>query len=321
MKKSVWVLFLCLALIRAGLPKAYGLDKQASSALSHYIMGVVHEDMGRVDEAIQEYKKALKVDEKNLAIHLNLASSYVKINDAGSAIEELKRASEIDPEAVEPHALLALLYSSAAKADLATSEYEAALKNASRLEPKNIDIYKSLGILYLQQKKFIEAQNAYRLVTDLVPDDVAAHFFLANAYSELGKDDLAQTQLKRCLELKPDYHEALNFLGYLYVEKGKNLGQAEKMIRKALEFEPNNGAYMDSLGWLHFKKGNFNVALKELEKASSLLEDPVIYDHLGDANLKLKDTGNARLNWEKSLKLNPKQEKVKEKLLKVINHN
>ena len=128
---------------------------------------------------------------------------------------------------------------------------------------------------------------------------------------------MAEAQLKRALELKPDYPEALNFLGYLYVEQGRNLDEALKLIKKALEAEPGNGAYIDSLGWFYFKKGDFKQALKELEKASALLEDPIIYDHLGDTYFKVKDMQNARINWEKSLKMNPEQQKIQEKLKKI----
>jgi uncharacterized protein HemY len=44
------------------------------------------------------------------------------------------------------------------------------------------------------------------------------------------------------------------------------------------------------------------------------MEDPVIYGHLGDVYFKLKEFDKAKLNWQKSLKLDEKQEKVKEKL-------
>jgi Tfp pilus assembly protein PilF len=313
-KKSCWGLFLFLAAFLFIDTKANALDKNSSFALSHYIMGVIQEDLGNIDEAIQEYKKALKVDNDNLVIHLNLASSYIKKSDTAGAIEELNRASGIDPEAIEPHALLALLYSSKGDFDLATREYEIALKNASKLQPKNIDIYKSLGAIYLQQKKFKDAENTYRLIIDLSPNDAQAHFYLANVYNELSKNVLAEKELRRALELKPDFHQALNFLGYLYVEENRNLDEAETMIRKALELEPDNGAYVDSLGWLYFKKGNASESLKELQKATSLLEDPVIYDHLGDVYLKINDRAKAKLNWEKSLEFDPKQDKVKNKI-------
>ncbi len=89
------------------------------------------------------------------------------------------------------------------------------------------------------------------------------------------------------------------------------------MIKKALEAEPENGAYLDSLGWFYFKKGNFKEALAYLEKAADLIIDPVVYDHLGDVFSKLGNFASARLNWEKSLKIDAQQEEVKAKLLKV----
>lgn len=284
-------------------------------------MAVMHEDLGDIDRAIEEYKKALKTDRESCAIRLNLASCYLKKNDLPAAIEELRALVKIDPDAVEPHAILALIYTSQKKAELARSEYETALKNAAKKHPENPDIYKTLGVLYLQAGKLKEAEDSYHTVIKLSPDDPQAHFYLANIYNELNKNDLAEKELERSLALKPDYHEAMNFLGYLYVEQNKNLSKAHDLIKRALKIEPDNGAYIDSLGWLYFKKGSYKKALKELKRACSLVEDSVIYDHVGDTYFKVNDTANARLNWEKSLELDPKQDSVRKKIEKIINNS
>lgn len=314
MRKLITGVLVCILVLPFINTKAAGLGEKTSSALSHYIMGVMYEDLGDIDKAIDEYKKALKADSKSSLLHLNLASSYIKKNDFPRAIEELRAAAELDPEAIEPHAILAILYSSQDKLDMASAEYELALKNASKLEPSNIEIYRSLGLVYLQQRRFKEAQQTYRLITELAPGDPQAHFFLGSIYSELGNVSLAEKEMKRALEIKSDYHEALNFLGYLYIENNKNLNHAEKLIRRALELEPNNGAYIDSLGWLYFKRGKAKEAIRELERAGALYEDPIIFDHLGDAYLKARDTEKAKLNWQRSLKLDPKQASVIEKI-------
>jgi Tfp pilus assembly protein PilF len=313
--KKKWGLVVCLLIFTFFEGHtALALDKRESRALSHYILAAMHEGLGEIDQAIQEYKNSLRSDNKSLSIHLGLVSCYIKKNDIPKAINELNTCIRLDPEAIEPHAILAIIYSAQGKGSLAQKEYEFALKNASKIEPKNIDIYKGLGIIYLQQRKFQDAEKTYRLILDLAPNDSEAHFYLANIYDELKNRDLTIKELKKALELKPDYAEALNYLGYLYVEEGSNLDQAEVMIKKALEIEPDNGAYVDSLGWLYFKKGNLPQALKELEMAGKLLQDPVIYDHLGDAYLKAGNTNSARAFWERSLKLNPGQEEVKKKL-------
>jgi Tfp pilus assembly protein PilF len=277
-------------------------------------MASMHEQSGDTEEAVAEYKKALELDPRNALIHLNLALCYLRQNDAPRATLELNLAVKYDAEAIEPHAVLALLYFSQGKPELATTEYELALQNASKVEPKNIDVYKSLGIVYLRQKKFKDAENTYRLILDLSPSDSEAHFYLANVYDELKNRGQTIVELKKAIELRPDYAEALNYLGYLYVEENKDFDAAESLIRKALSLDPENAAYIDSLGWLYFKQGKFNDAVKELKKASTLLDDYVIFDHLGDAYLKLNDRQNAIASWERSLIIDSKQDQVKQKL-------
>jgi tetratricopeptide (TPR) repeat protein len=312
-KKSISILAAGLVIL-AVRSIALASDKLAASSLSHYIMGVVCADLGDVDGAIKEYRKALAADVEAAPIHLNLAVSLIKKNEPEAAIRELKEVERLSPEAIEPHAILAILYSSQDKVDLALSEYEAALFRASKLRPEDIDIYKSLGILYLRQNKLKEAQSVYRLIAALSPQDPEAHFYLGSVYYELKQENLFEQELKKALELKPDYAEALNFLGYAFVEQNKNLYQAEMMIQKAIRLEPDNGAYIDSLGWLYFKQGRIKKAKDLLEKAASLMEDPAIYDHLGDAYFKLKEVGKAKINWQKSLELNPKQDNLKKKI-------
>jgi len=293
---------------------AAALDKKATRALSHYIMAQMYEKLEDEAGAVREYKKALKLDYKNPVIHLALASCYIKHNKTEEAIKELNLAVSFNPDAVEPHLVLALLYSMGGNSGLATSEYESALKNASKREPKNVDIYKNLGEIYLRQKKFAEAQSTFRLILELSPLDAQAHFYLGNIYDEMKNRDAAIVEFKKAIELAPDYHEALNYLGYLYVEENKNLQEAEAMIKRALELESDNGAYVDSLGWLYFKRGKYKDAVHELERADMLLRDPIICDHLGDAYLKINDLEKARSSWEKSLELDPNQEAIKKKI-------
>lgn len=310
----------CLRLALTVCPALASDTKEDTQGLSRYILGVYCENLENLDRAIQEYQLALEADPNSALLHLNLASIFIKQNNAALAIAQLKQAIGLTPEAVEPHAILALVYAAQNKVELSAQEYTLALKNAVKLEPKNIEIYKSLGAIYLQQRKLKEAEGIFKLITGMAPADPQAYFYLANIYYDLKDNSSVEKELNSALKLKPDYHEALNFLGYFYLEQDKNINQAGEMIRKALVFEPQNGAYIDSLGWFYFKKGKFKEALSELEKAVSLLSDPVIYDHLGDVFLELGNRDDAKLNWEKSLKLDSTQEKIKTKLLNLSNN-
>jgi Tfp pilus assembly protein PilF len=168
-------LFLCFLLCACVSARALGSEKENPS-LSHYIMAVMYERLGELEKAVEEYKKALKTDQDNPAIHLGLAAAFIKSGKLQEATPELNLAVSLEPEAVEPHAMLALLNILDNKLELATREYEIALKNASKLEPENIDIYKSLALVYLQQKRYPEAKGIYDLIIGLVPGDPEAHF-------------------------------------------------------------------------------------------------------------------------------------------------
>jgi Tfp pilus assembly protein PilF len=315
------VIFFCLTLALSVLPaEALAADKEDTQSLSHYIAGGYCEGLGDLEGAIGEYQKALKTDPQSSLLHLNLAAVFIQKNNPVLAIEELKKSINLAPEAVPPHALLALVYAAQDKADLAAGEYILALENARKSEPENINIYKGLGIIYLQQKKLKQAESIFKLILNLAPADPQAHFYLSSIYYDLKDYPSVERELKSAVKLKPDYHEALNFLGYFYLEQDKNIDQAGLMIKQALVFEPENGAYLDSLGWFYYKKGKFKEALSYLERAASFLSDPVIYDHLGDVFLKLGDRDSVKLNWEKSLKLDSQDAKVKAKLLKFTNH-
>ncbi|MCX5669601.1 MAG: tetratricopeptide repeat protein [Candidatus Omnitrophica bacterium] len=315
------VICFCLTLALSVFPaEALDTHKEDTKSLSHYIVGVYCESLGDLEGAVGEYQKALETDPGSSWLHSSLASVFIQKNNPVLAIEELKQSIGLAPEAVQPHALLALVYATQDKAELATGEYILALENATKFEHQNIDIYKSLGLIYLQQKKLKQAESIFKLILNFAPADPQAHFYLGSIYYNLEDYSSVERELKSAVKLKPDYHEALNFLGYFYLEQNKNIDQAGLMIKQALVFEPENGAYLDSLGWFYYKKGKFKEALSYLEKAASFLTDPVIYDHLGDVFLKLGDLASVKLNWEKSLKLDAQSDKVKVKLFKLTNH-
>ena len=293
---------------------SFAAEKKDIQCLTHYITGLIEDRQGDTERAISEYKETLRLDPDSYVVHISLAAAYLKKSDINSAIEELNLAVNCNPEAVEPHSILAILYSLQNKTDLANKEYELAIKNASRQDPKNISLYKTLGLFYLRQNKLPDALAAFKLVIETDSNDGEAYFFIANIYDRMGDRKTTEDYLKKTLQLNPDYAEALNYLGYMYVQDGRELEQAESLIRRALKIDPDNGAYIDSLGWLYFKKGMLHKARKELERAVTLLKDPEVFEHLGDVFFKLGDIDKARENWQQSLSLDPNRETVKKKI-------
>ena len=97
-------------------------------------------------------------------------------------------------------------------------------------------------------------------------------------------------------------------------EEGVALEESVQLIQRALAIEPDNGAYIDSLGWAYFKLGRLDEATKELERAAHLIEDAVIFEHLGDCYAAQGRREEAAKAWRRSLELNAEQPQVRHKL-------
>jgi tetratricopeptide (TPR) repeat protein len=125
----------------------------------------------------------------------------------------------------------------------------------------------------------------------------------------------AETLFRKCLELVPDFPEALNYLGYMWADRGENLEEARQLIERAVELEPENAAFLDSLGWVLFRLQQPFEALAWLEKAVLHSEEPdaTILDHLGDVHAALGNADQARDAWLRSLELE-ENESIRAKL-------
>lgn len=289
---------------------------QKSIALKHYLMGSIYSRRGETDKAIEAYRKAIAVDTDTALLHSKLAVEYLKIKpeDTTEAIAELKKAIELDPQAIEPHLILALIYSYKEDDASANQEFESALINAQKLNPDNPAVPKGLAEIYIQQGRLDEAINAYKTALALAPQDEETHFYLGTIYYSQKRLIEAIAAFKTAIKIKPDYAEALNSLAYLYAEQGANLAEAERLVKRALAVDPENGAYVDTLGWIYFKEQKVEAARIELERASKLTQDPVVYDHLGDVYLKQGLVNQARQMWQESMKLDAEQKDVQKKL-------
>lgn len=136
------------------------------------------------------------------------------------------------------------------------------------------------------------------------PDAVVAHFLLGAAYERTGQRPKAVIALRRVLELQPDFHAALNYLGYTYAEEGENLDEALRLVSRAVALDPDNGSYVDSLGWTYYRLGRHEQARGYLERAARLEPtDATLHEHLGDVYVALGQNDRARAAYRRALEL------------------
>ena len=100
---------------------------------------------------------------------------------------------------------------------------------------------------------------------------------------------------EKLLKVRPDHAPGLNYLGYMWADRGENLPRALELIRKAVDLEPGNGAYLDSLGWVYYRLDKLDKAEKNLRAAAVLNpDDATVEEHLGDLFEKKGDLAHAR---------------------------
>jgi tetratricopeptide (TPR) repeat protein len=136
------------------------------------------------------------------------------------------------------------------------------------------------------------------------PSLKAARFLLGAAYERTGKRDKAVVEFRRLLGADPEYHAALNYLGYMFAERGENLDEAQKLVERAVALEPDNGAYVDSLGWVYYRLGRFEQARAALERATRLeVGDGTVQEHLGDVYGAMGERDRAGDAYRRALEL------------------
>lgn len=311
--------------------------------------------LGEPNEAARVYLDLLKklpdVPGLRENIHANLAEIYLRGSNPEKAFEQLEALIRNDPTNPQAYYFLGSLAWDAKKADAAADYFSKALVLNPNLEPAYYDLAMvqislnkpaaALATLEQARAKFSPgfllefwtglAYSNEKAYTNAVRHFTAAEvigkasetnrlnglfYFQFGAASErLGRYEEAEKYFNKCLDLSPDFHEAMNYLGYMWAERGVNLEKARVLIEKAVKAEPKNGAFLDSLGWVLFQLKQPRAALEQIEKAIPLMEEPdaTLYDHLGDIYLALGDKTKAREAWARSVSIEP-NDKVKQKL-------
>ncbi|RUO97288.1 tetratricopeptide repeat protein [Hyphomicrobium sp.] len=203
-----------------------------------------------------------------------------------------------------------------------TDEAKAILVKLSEQDPKDVRPLEALGNIMRARKDYQSAvtyfTKALAVLNKSDSRNWGYYYARGTAYERLKNWSAAEADLKRALALAPDQPLVLNYLGYSWVDQGKNLKEGTRLIEKAVQLKPDDGYIVDSLGWAHYKQGNFKEAVRYLERAVEIKpEDPTLNDHLGDAFWKVGREREARFQWSQALSLNPEPDdvdKIKAKL-------
>jgi tetratricopeptide (TPR) repeat protein len=166
------------------------------------------------------------------------------------------------------------------------------------------DVIPTLVDIYQKAKKYDQAHTILDGAIRRFPDEEKVYFLQGSVFEKQRKYTEAERAFRKALELDKDNAAVLNYLGFMLADRGIKLDEALGMIQKAFESDPTNGAYLDSLGWVYFRLNRLDLAQEYLELAIRFhATDPDLHDHLGDLYFKQKRLEDARAEWTKAIEL------------------
>jgi tetratricopeptide (TPR) repeat protein len=149
--------------------------------------------------------------------------------------------------------------------------------------PDNIQARLLQGEILHSEGRWEESLGVYEEVLQRDSTRVRALFRSAVAMERLGRIEESLGRFRALLAAQPEHHQALNYAGYMCIEKGIHLEEAIGWVRRALDLSPDSPAYMDSLGWGYFQMGRYPAALQWLRKAVDTGgTEPEILIHLAE---------------------------------------
>ncbi len=308
-----WLLVVVLAVgVLCWRPAAARAD--LARGIAHYIMGVSYEFQDQPEAAVREYRQAASADPSSFAVQMRLGVVSLQSGEHPGAIKAFLAAARLEPQDLQSRYFLAQAYTSVKDYDRAGEQYEEVLKALTASDPGNIEYYIFLAQLYYAQGKPQQAQAQFDALITAQPKNTEALLQVGAFYLEGRQRPEGLELLRRCVAADPAHAECLNTLGYALAEDGVRLDEAQDLVARALAVDPGNAAYQDSLGWVYFKKGMLAEALGELQKAIAGLEDPTIYDHMGDVYEKLGQADKALEVWRAALSMDAAAEGIRSKI-------
>lgn len=291
-------------------------------------------------EAIQDWNNILKIDPTHLRAKNNLLSAYMMLGFSYSQHELLEesidlweKALQINPnnsDLIHNLAIACEFMGDKTRAEKYWAEtlrwWKAALDKDSQneyLKTCIIEVHKHHGGRALDKeiKTSTSAVEEYKEILKINPEDFEAQFQMAVALMEDKKWEDALRELNRLSSKHPKNIEVLNLLGWAMVNTGQ-VDQGFAIWRRALALDPKNFSTKDNIIRAHLmvgkklrENGLYTPALVHFKALLRYLPDsPEVFFEIGTTYFMKGDNRSAYIEFERVLKLDPKNKLAKKAL-------
>ena len=277
------------------------------SVFSYKTLGEAFEKMRLFPSALEAYSKGLEKTEQGNIFYQKMGDLSLECNDIESSLECYKRAYELNPNDRDVLIKLATINQTyfPEQIDSTIDYYNSLLEFGVDLDK----IYYELGHLYLKKSDKIHAVTAFKLATELNPENPYYNNSLAYAYVKAELYDDAIEYYQQAIKLNPDAEWTsivCHALGAIYSEIKENFEAAEATFNAGMVLDPNNIDIQLSLGDLFMAQGDIDRAIKTY--CDAIAVDPLNYLTYAKTGLALWEKDyleESVVAFQKSIEINP----------------
>ncbi|HSE99022.1 MAG TPA: tetratricopeptide repeat protein, partial [Blastocatellia bacterium] len=272
----------------------------------HANLGYVLWRLGRINEAVNAERTALKLDEKNFTARFQLGRFLLRLggkDNLAEAVAHLRRAIELEPrnydirfELIEAFRALGDRAQASAQLEflwdarpsdarvfyvsalLATDrdDLQAAIKDfkeAVRRDPSLHGAWQDLGLAYIKLKQWPEAIDAFAEMARRQPSSVDAAYLSALSLFNAGRAAEAESEVRRALRMNAGAAEAHTLLGVILASRGNANVEAMEVLSQAILLNPKSFDAHFYLGRILYTQKDYPGAVKELGAATAISPD------------------------------------------------
>jgi len=179
-------------------------EKSPGKARPFNNLGVALGDLGRYEEALRCYRKALQLDPGYAEAYGNLGYDLALQGHLEEAVQNLEKAIQIDPKYYEAYNNLGL-------ALIAQGQYLPAIRRlraAIAIKPDNPEAHNNLGVALRRLDRLPQAMRHFSEAIKIDPQFAPAYNNLGITLADMGRPDEAIAYFREALRIDPHFEKA-----------------------------------------------------------------------------------------------------------------
>jgi tetratricopeptide (TPR) repeat protein len=209
-------------------------DEEIDEAIKVFNRAKMLHQEKQYNEAIREYRAALKIDEDNPFIYNSMGLALAAVLQFDDALRAFTKALSLNPDYTDVYNNLGMVYAELGQKEKAFDAFGRAIRNPHYPTPEKALF--NLGNLYLVDGNLELALIHFKRAVEKEPTFALGQRGLGNVYLQMGDEEAAIRAFEKAVELFDEDSESLYQLARLHEREGA-IEEAQELYRRVVEID------------------------------------------------------------------------------------